>query len=122
MGSLRDRRQCNNGFNSSVIAMSIMNSRDREQQFLDGCVDVALGRRQKAVTRAEASVFRFAAMSLQSSHPVCAESLWKASDAYFRANPGAPYTMSELVAQGHVLALTRLRDMLSTQLEHQVLH
>jgi hypothetical protein len=59
-------------------------------------------------------------MSLQSSHPSSAECLWKASDAYFRAYPGAPYILSELVAQGHVLALTRLRDMLAIQLEHQV--
>lgn len=93
--------------------------RDREERMLDRCTSVALGRACVARNRAEASVFRFAAMSLESSYPKGADSLWDVSEQYFRTHSLSPATMPELMQSGHVLTMTRLRDMLATRLKRE---
>jgi len=98
-----------------------MDARDREQKMLDRCARVVKGRARVARTRAEASVFRFAAMSLESANPSGANSLWSASERYFTTHTQAPATLAELMGKGHILTINRLRDMLAVQLQREAL-
>lgn len=96
-----------------------MTARDLEQTVLDRCISGALGRVDAAQSQTEASVFRFAAMSLETADKAWAAALWQASDAYFSAHPGSPIPLADLLRTGHVLSVSRLRDMLLTQLSRR---
>ncbi|WP_066125588.1 hypothetical protein [Bordetella ansorpii] len=100
-----------------------MTARDLEQAVLDRCISGALGRVDTAQSQAEASVFRFAAMALDTADKTWSTALWHASDAYFSKYPdNAPTPLADLIRTGHVLSVSRLRDMLLMQLSRQVSH
>jgi hypothetical protein len=64
----------------------------------------------------EANVFRLAAMVVQSRFPGDAHRLMCASERYFAAHPDERLASAQVIRNGWVANLPRLRDMLSQQL------
>lgn len=96
-----------------------MTARDAEFELLSRCAAVARKTALTARDQREANVFRLAAMVVQSRYPRESESLMRASEHYFAAHPDERLAPVEVVRNGWVSNLPRLRDMLSRQLhEH----
>lgn len=93
-----------------------MNARDVESALLTRCAAVARDVAQPAQDQREANVFRLAAMVVQSRFPRESKSLMRASDQYFAVHPNEKLAPAEVVRNGWVLSLPRLRDMLSHRL------
>lgn len=69
-----------------------------------------------ALDQREANVFRLASMVVRSTFPNESNSLMAASERYFATHPGELLHSSEVIRNGWVMTLPRLRDMLSRQL------
>jgi len=95
-----------------------MNARDLENAVLARCADVATGAGLSARDAREANVFRLAGMVIGSVRPAEAARLRQASDQFFAQSGSAPLPPTEVVAQGWVPGLPRLRDMLCARLAH----
>jgi hypothetical protein len=93
-----------------------MNARDAESALLARCVVVARGAALHVEDQREANVFRLAAMVVGSKFPAESASLKHASDRYFATHPAEKVAPADVVRNGWVLSLPRLRDMLSRSL------
>jgi hypothetical protein len=93
-----------------------MNARDAESALLTRCATAAHEVGQAAQDQLEANVFQLAAMVVQSRFPRESEHLMRASERYFASHPGERLAPVEVVRNGWVSSLPRLRDMLSRQL------
>lgn len=94
-----------------------MNSRDVESALLARCAAVAREATQSAQDQREANVFRLAAMVIRSRCPADSMHLMSASERYFSAHPDARLPPAEVLRNGWVSSLPRLRDMLSQRLK-----
>lgn len=95
-----------------------MTARDEERKVLDRCAAASRGDVSVAADQREANVFRVAAMVLQSRFPMESARMMAASDQYFRTHPADLVPSAEVVRNGWVWGLPRLRDMLTMQLRH----
>lgn len=95
-----------------------MNARDTELNLLTRCTAVARDVAPTAADQREANVFRLASMVVQSRFPQEAARLMRASERYFAAHPGERLASAQVVRNGWVTNLPRLRDMLSQHLCH----
>lgn len=95
-----------------------MNARDLENAVLARCANVSAGVGLSARDAREANVFRLAGMVIGSVRPAEAARLRQASDQFFAQSVSAPPLSIQVVAQGWVPVLPRLRDMLSARLAH----
>ena len=93
-----------------------MTARDLESTLLSRCAAVARGGEASAQDQREANVFRLAAMVVQSQFPDESVSLLQASERYFALCPDERLAPADVVRNGWILSLPRLRDMLSHQL------
>lgn len=92
-----------------------MNARDVEQSLIEHCVRAARAH-DAARDMRDANVFRLAAMTLQSRFPAEAGQLMRASESYFLQHPGERMAAADVVRNGWIASLPRLRDMLSREL------
>ncbi len=104
-----------------------MTVREIESELLTRCVAVArevvspaLDSTQDPQNQREANVFRLAAMVVQSHFPRESKSLMQASERYFTKHPDEKLAVVEVVRNGWVLSLPRLRDMLSHRLLYEM--
>ncbi len=93
-----------------------LTSRDVEASMLSRCVQVARSGVDAANDPKEANVFRVASMLIDKRYPAEAQRLRHASSRYFGAHPDEKTQASEVVKNGWVWGLPRLRDMLSREL------
>lgn len=95
-----------------------MSPRDREAIMLDRCVLVArsLDVPVHAESGREANIFRVAAMVLQSSFPTESKTLMACADRYFAVHPDELAPVVNVIHQGDVISLPRLRDSLTRRL------
>jgi hypothetical protein len=94
-----------------------MTARERESALLARCAVEARAVAPTARDPREANVFRVAAMIVQSRFPSESRSLMQASERYFAAHPDEQFSAAEIVGNGWVIGLPRLRDMLSRRLQ-----
>lgn len=93
-----------------------MTARELEAALLTRCATAAREVASAARDQREANVFRLAAMVVQSRFPHESRRLMQASEQYFTRHPHERLAPEEVVRNGWVLSLPRLRDMLSHQL------
>jgi hypothetical protein len=93
-----------------------MTAREIEAHWLASCLAAVRSPSTVVSGAQEANVFRVAAMVLASAWPVQAAQLRALSDAYFAQHPADKLPVVQVVHNGWVLSLPRLRDMLSRQL------
>lgn len=93
-----------------------MTARELEAAMLTRCITAARGDTSSAQNQREANVFQLAAMVLRSQLPVQSANLEQASELYFVAHPTERLTAAEVVRNGWVVSLPRLRDRLSRKL------
>ncbi len=94
-----------------------MTAREAEAALLARCSVVAREAAQSAQDQCEANVFRLAAMVVRSRFPRESMCLLRASERYFAVHPNERLAAADVVRQGWVLSLPRLRDMLSHRLD-----
>jgi hypothetical protein len=95
-----------------------MTAREKESALLARCVVAARASAPTVVEDSrEANVFRLAAMVVQSRFPSESRKLMQASEHYFAAHPDEQLSAAEVVGNGWVIGLPRLRDRLSRRLE-----
>jgi hypothetical protein len=92
------------------------NARETEAEWLARCTHAAAHPDEGALSPREANVFRLAAMVIRSRFPAEAARLLQASDRYFSQQPGTLLSPADVVRQGWVASLPRLRDILSQRL------
>ena len=90
-----------------------MTARQLESELLARCVAQTNAACEGARDQREANVFRLAAMVLQSRLPKQAELLMRASEVYFSSHSVQPLPAADVLKNGWVVSLPRLRDMLS---------
>ena len=95
-----------------------MTSRDVERALLNRCAAAAMGELAHASDQREANVFRLASMVLRPRMPSEAARLMTASERYFKQHPSDLLASGDVVRNGWVLSVPRLRDMLTMQLRH----
>lgn len=93
-----------------------MTARDLESALLARCAAVAFAP-LPAQNQREANVFRVAAMVVQSRFPAASKHLMQASELYFSVHPKDRLPPADVVRQGWLVSLPRLRDMLSRELQ-----
>jgi hypothetical protein len=93
-----------------------MTTRELEAALLTRCTLAAREVAPIAQDQREANVFELAAMLVRSRFPREYTSLMLASAQYFATHPNERLAASDVVRNGWVLSLPRLRDMLSQQL------
>lgn len=93
-----------------------MTARDIEAALLTRCTAVAREVAPTAKDQREANVFQLAAMVVRSRFPRESTSLKRASEQYFATHPNERLAPGDVVRNGWVLSLPRLRDMLTHQL------
>lgn len=93
-----------------------MTARELEAVLLTRCTVVAREIAPTAQDQREANVFQLAATVVRSRFPRESTSLMLASEQYFATHPGERLTPGDVVRNGWVQSLPRLRDMLSQQL------
>ncbi|WP_233161538.1 MULTISPECIES: hypothetical protein [unclassified Achromobacter] len=97
-----------------------MDARENEQRMLDSCIAAALGQVASARDQVEASIFRLAAAAVETYYPTRADALWTSSEVYFDKHADeCRLPPADLMAQGHIVTLPRLRSMLLRQLEER---
>lgn len=96
-----------------------MTARELEAALLLRCVTVAREAATVAQDQCEANVFRLAAAVIRSQFPQHATNLMQASTRYFSAHPNEQLPSAEVVRNGWVSGLPRLRDALSQQLQRE---
>lgn len=97
-----------------------MDAREKEKNLLDRCVFVARYPGASASNGAEANVFRVAGSVLRSRLPAESSRLKAVSAAYFAQHPEDQLPTAEVVRDGLVVSMPRLRDMLSQKLHWNV--
>ncbi|MCM0754212.1 hypothetical protein M7784_03000 [Desulfovibrio aminophilus] len=94
-----------------------MTARDVESALLSRCAAVARGdAAPKALDQREANVFRVASMIVWTRFPSESQLLEQVSAEYFAEHPDAKLPSEEVVRNGWVTSLPRLRDMLEPML------
>ncbi|MFZ4536068.1 hypothetical protein [Propionivibrio sp.] len=93
-----------------------MTAREVEAALLTRCAVAARESVPTAQDQREANMFQLAAMVVRSQFPRESTSLMRASEQYFATHPDERLTPGDVVRNGWVLSLPRLRDMLSHQL------
>jgi uncharacterized protein (DUF924 family) len=93
-----------------------MIARELEAALLTRCTAAAREVVSAAKDQREANVFQLASMVVRSQFPRESTSLMRASEQYFATHPNERLAPGEVVRNGWVLSLPRLRDMLSRQL------
>jgi len=93
-----------------------MDAREVEAAMLARCAAAARGAMAVANDQRDANVFRLAAMVVQSRFPFESAGLMQASELYFMQHPDEKLAPADVVRNGWVSSLPRLRDMLSFQL------
>lgn len=93
-----------------------MSARETENNLLNRCAKVALGADASAHDKQEANVFRVAAMVIRPRFPGESARLMRAGEDYFSSHPSDCLPAVEVVRNGWVFSLPRLRDMLSLKL------
>lgn len=93
-----------------------MNAREMEDKMLARCTTVARSASGAALDQREANVFRVASMVVQSRFPDESTRLMQASEDYFSHHPNDRLPAVDVVRNGWVFSLPRLRDMLSHKL------
>lgn len=96
-----------------------MATRDSESAMLGRCKAIAAGEVSTAESEREANVCRLAGMVLRSEFPTEADRLLKVAGEYFKAHPHAQREPADVVREGWVLSLPRLRDLLSRKLRER---
>lgn len=94
-----------------------MVAREAEAALLARCTVVVREAAQSAQDQCEANVFRVAAMVIRSRFPRESMCLLRASERYFAVHPNERLAAADVVRQGWVLSLPRLRDMLNHRLD-----
>ncbi len=94
-----------------------MTARELEAALLTRCTVAAREVAPAAQDQREANVFQLAAMVVKSRFPRESMSLMRASEQYFAAHPSERLAPGDVVRNGWVLSLPRLRDMLSQHLQ-----
>lgn len=94
-------------------------AREAEDNMLARCTAVARGAAATAHDQREANVFRLAAMVVRSRFPSESARLMQAGDDYFSYHPNDRLPATEVVRNGWVFSLPRLRDMLNLKLLRQ---
>jgi hypothetical protein len=93
-----------------------MTARELEEQALARCIAATHSASAAPSSAQDANVFRVAAMVLASAWPIQARRLQALSDAYFTLYPADKLPVVQVVKNGWVLSLPRLRDLLTRQL------
>jgi hypothetical protein len=93
-----------------------MTARELEAALLTRCTVAAREEAPTAHDQREANVFQLAGRVVGSQFPREAKSLMRASEKYFATHPNERLAAGEVVRNGWVVSLPRLRDMLSQQL------
>lgn len=93
-----------------------MDAREVEAAMLARCAAAARGAVAVANDQRDANIFRLAAMIIQSRFPLESAGLMQASEQYFTRHPDEKLAPADVVRNGWVSSLPRLRDMLSFQL------
>lgn len=93
-----------------------MDARNAESALLSRCVEIARDTAPPAHDQREANVFRLAAMVVQSRYPDASRNLMQASEAYFATHPDEKLPPPDVLRNGWILSLPRLRDLLSHRL------
>jgi len=93
-----------------------MTARDVEAALLRRCAAAAREAAPTAADQREAHVFRLAASAVRSRFPHEAANLLRASERYFALHPDERLPSAEVLRQGWIAGLPRLRDRLSRQL------
>jgi hypothetical protein len=93
-----------------------MTARELEAELLTRCTVAAREIAPAAQDQREANVFQLAGRVVWSHFPREATSLMRASEQYFSTHPNERLAAGEVVRNGWVVSLPRLRDMLSQQL------
>ncbi|MCE1182285.1 MAG: hypothetical protein LWW81_08260 [Rhodocyclales bacterium] len=93
-----------------------MNARDLESALLGRCLVVARDLGAHAQDGREANVFRLAAMLLHPRFPAESQVLMRVSEQYFSEHPDMRLPAEEVIRNGWVVSLPRLRDALNQQL------
>lgn len=96
-----------------------MTARETENSMLARCATVAHDAAAAALDQREANVFRVAALVVQYRFPDESARLMRASDDYFSHHPNDKLPAADVVRNGWVFSLPRLRDMLSLKLLRQ---
>jgi hypothetical protein len=93
-----------------------MTARDDERDLLNRCAAAAKGEVLGAADQREANVFRLASMVLRPRLPAESTRLMTASEQYFRQHPAEQVESAQVVRNGWVPSVPRLRAMLTMQL------
>ena len=93
-----------------------MDAREAESKLLARCVEAARDSQASSEDVVEANVFRLAGMVVRSEFLLEWKSLTEASQRYFDAHPGTLADAEDVVRNGWVASLPRLRDLLRAQL------
>ena len=93
-----------------------MTARELEAALLSRCTIAAREGAPSAQNQREANVFQLAAMVVRSQFPVESTRLTRASEQYFATHPNERLAPGDVIRNGWVLNLPRLRDMLSHRL------
>ena len=96
-----------------------MTARELEAELLSRCTIAAREAEPSANNQREANVFQLAAMVVRSQFPVESTRLMRASERYFATHPNERLAPGDVIRNGWVLNLPRLRDMLSHRLYGQ---
>ncbi len=94
-----------------------MTARELQAALLTRCAGVARDIAPTAQDQREANVFALAAGVVRARFPREAARLLQASKGYFATHPGNRLAAANVVRQGWVQSLPRLRDMLSQQFQ-----
>ena len=100
----------------SFMGTLVVTARDVESALLARCVAVARAVSPAALDQREANVFSLAAMVVRLGFPLESSRLSRASEQYFAAHPDERLPTADVVRNGWILGLPRLREMLSRRL------
>jgi hypothetical protein len=99
------------------VTETFITARELEASLLNRCAVVARNVAFTAQDQREANVFQLAAVLVRSRFPRESKRLLLASEQYFFTHPSERLATSDVVRNGWVQSLPRLRDMLSKQLD-----
>lgn len=92
-----------------------MNSRIREAAMLERCAVIARaqGKSCAAEDAREANILRVAAMVIQSRFPAESKAMMQCAERYFAERPDDLRPVVDVIRNGDVISLPRLRDSLT---------
>lgn len=97
-----------------------MESRANEFQMIQRCVEAAIGTLSAPADQREANIFRLASMLLLPRFPSEAGTLMAKCDRYFSTRPMDLVESAQIVRNGWVISLPRLRDSLERELQLRI--